>query len=1136
MRQSKPLISVVVCSYNGVSTLAGCLKAIKKQKWNGKLEVIVVDDGSKDDTYKIAKSFRGIKVIKNERNLGLACSRNVGIKAANGKIIVFTDDDCRPSPTWIKNLYTGYTSDEVLGVGGPLSSNDKQNLVLRYLHFKNPMKPLEHKLLKSNSIAYRFGLYLKDLIGLSKPVPNRKRVVYSVAGGNMSFRKSTLEQIGMFDEKFTFGSEDQELCLRINKIFPNSLYFVPKAKSSHQFDSRLRDTLRRSRAYGIGNARLSRKHREVTATVFPFPEVIILSFLLGLINPWLLLTPFVLTLAVYSDGIRQALKRRSLEPLLYSYIQFLQELYNNIGFVKGWWKFRRTFDKQKKLSSVAISKSKKVKYVSPKDDAKRNSHFLINRTKHELGDKLERNNKFRIEASIAGSILGVILLSTLLKSSTILHVPMAITLILISGYMLLRGLKIEARDRLPGMLRVAMTTVLGVVWLMLFGLLADVILPLLNVSHPLTYSWLPLIFTGVTALLIPWSFRYKIAARKVSNFKFNIDTAVFSLLMILTLFFSFGGARMLNNGQSNTLAIAAFISGTLSIAYVVLRQKYLPKVTYPIALFVISLASVWSYSLRSNYVFGWDIQQEFHVFQATLSSGTWALGGTHSAYGALLSLSIFPVVVSKIAGVAGLTIFKFISPILFSFVPVVLYYLYRLFTKRWLAFLSALVIVAQFYYMQQFAAEVRQQIAFLFFASILYLIFQNKLKRSTKNILLGTFIVGLVVSHYSTTYLAIAFLGGTYLFSKLIFALLKISKRNKTAIKDKYIQGWMIASLIVMAVVWYGPATHSTTYLSKVDSKHQISKLFSDIDNDINKKSATTVYDPKSTEAFLQSIGVQYHKEYSEFSYYGGNTNSQISPVLQPEVSKKNTALKTLSNAVNIVLSYGWWILGGAGILVIALAAVRKLEYRRLELAVLGSLGVIAFLVIHLLPSLQNAYNASRLNEQVLMIVSLPSLLILAWILHRLPMRYIRLTLTTLLVASFLIASGLITQMVGAKPSDANLNDYGVDYNNLYVHQTDIAAAEWLGTQYNSSSTVYADSYSTLKLTSTNTITHGQIAVVTPDTIAQYSYVYGDYTNIRSGLATSIVGGNDYTYSFPSSFLEQNKNLVYTNGSAEVYK
>jgi uncharacterized membrane protein/glycosyltransferase involved in cell wall biosynthesis len=1135
MAKKFPLISVVLCSLNGADVISDALKAIKAQKWAGKLEIIVIDDGSTDDTYKIAKSFRGIKVIKNKRNLGTASSRNKGIKAAKGEIIAFTDDDCRPRPTWIKELYAGYTNDKILGVGGEAISNDKSSLTLRYLHYNNPLKPLENKLLRSHGILYRFGLYLKDLAGMNK-VPNRKRSVYTLFTANASFRKSALKKIGMFDERFGFGGVDFDLCMRLNSAYPESLWFAPKAKVDHQFNPSLRDTLRRSRAYGYGgNGCMTRKHEDVNPTIYPFPLLIPLTFLLGIINPWYLFTPFVLVLAIYSLGIRMAIKERSLEPLLYSYIQYLQEWYGNIGFIKGWWKFRNTFtslDSQAKSLEAKSSKTSIDNSLVSKD-----INFSISASKHNAEKPSEKNNKFWLEAGIVSSILGLVLIVSLIKNITFFHIPAAIAIILVPGYLLLRGFGAERQHRLPGMLHLALSTTAGIAWLMFFGLIADVVLPVFGFRHPLTNDWLPLIFVIATGFLIPWALRHKIAARKAFNFKIDWDTLALSSILILTLLFSFCGARLLNNGYSNILEMSAFGLGLISIVFAVLRQKHLPNNMFPILLFVLSLASVWSYSLRSNYVFGWDIQQEFQVFQQTLKAGNWILGAKHTSYPAMLSLTILPVTIVKITGMAGLTIFKFLSPLLFSFVPVILYYTYRLFTKRWISFVATLVIIAQFDYMQQFSALVRQQIAFLFFAAILYLILETRLSKISKNLLLLCFALGLVVSHYSTTYLAIVFLGGTYIISKIVYSLLSRYKKDKVAPQHRYIHGWLIFVLVIAAFLWYVPATHSNNSLAKFTSIHNYSHIVQNIESNIRKEFNNHSYAPKTTEAYLQTIGKNFRLNHRSLTYYSMASNSSIHPVLQPTIKVRLTILKKLTDGIQIVLSYGWAILGGIGILALIYSVYRKLDYRKLELGILGSIGILACIAIRLIPTLKSAYNPDRLYEQVLMFIALPSMLVFIWLLRKLSVRTIKIITTGTVFITFAIASGIITQFVGGNAT-ANLNNFGADYNSFYVQQSDLASAQWLANNYHSNSTAYADIDSNLRLTSVSSINHDIYTDLTPETIGEGSFVYADYANVKLSIATATTMNTSppFTYQFPTNFLQKNKNLVYSNGYSEVYK
>jgi uncharacterized membrane protein/GT2 family glycosyltransferase len=1128
-----PLISVVVCSFNGVAVISDALKAIKAQKWAGKLEIIVVDDGSTDDTYKIAKSLKGIKVIKNKQNLGIARSRNTGIKAAKGEIIAFTDDDCRPRPTWIKELYACYTSDKIMGVGGDVISKDRSSLTLRYLDANRPFKPLENKIFKSKNTFCRFTSYLKDLTGLSRPTPNRKRSVYSITTANASFRKTALKKIGMFDERFIFAGEDVDLCKRLNKAHPESLWFAPKAKVIHKYDGHLRNTLRRSKARAVGNAQLSRKHNDFKVAPYPFPLLVPLTILLGLINPWYLLTPFILVLAIYSQGTRLVI-RRSLEPLLYGYIQFAQEWYSNLGFIKGWWKFRNTFDKTKVQSKKLTPKSIESRFV--KAFSEKDFNFSISSGRSLFRKKIDRNNKFLSEAGIIVSILSLVLLATLVKSSTVFHIPVAIAIILVPGYMLLRGFGAENEHRLPAMLKLALMSCLGIAWIMLIGLAIDVILPVFGCKHPLSSLILPLLFVLATGALIPWALRYRIAPKKKSSYKVNKETVTLYVLLALTVLLSFCGTRLLNNGYTNILTILAFIVGIVSIAFAVIREKKLPKNTFPIVLFVISLASVWSYSLRSNYVFGWDIQQEFQVFQHTLSNGRWILGAKHGLYDAMLSLTILPVTVVKIARISGLTFFKLISPLLFSFAPVILYYTYRIFTKRWVSFIASLLIISQFAYMQQFSALVRQQIAFLFFAGILYLIVQNRLTKKSRNTLLIWFTLALVVSHYSTTYLAIIFFGGTYIISKLIQLFIKKYRNKEIPDSKKYIQSWMIIVLIISAIIWYGPATHSSSFLQRITQKHDYSHDISSIYNDIKDKFRSPSYNPKTSQEYLNTIGNQYKLNHKGLKYYPAAANSTIKPLTPQAIKAHVPILKTFIDGIEHVLNYGWWILGGFGILATIYSAYKRIEYRKLELGVLGLIGIIAFGAIRTIPYLQTIYNPTRLNEQVLMFVALPAILMLIWLFRGLSIKIARTAVVTLILISFAAATGIITQFIGGGLPTANLNNFGADYNNLYIHQSDIASAQWLGINSNHRDIIYADTHSSLPLTSSNKNIGYQFHDITPKTISVNSFVYADYANIKNGIATTEVTTIYLNYQFPESFLQQNKNLVYSNGDSEVFK
>src|SRR3989339_227825 len=96
------MISVVIPTYNRSKSLKMCLQSLKKQSFKD-FEVIVVDDGSTDDTKKSFDSISSsrFRYIKKE-NGGQSSARNLGVKESVGDIIAFTDDDCVVDVNWLK--------------------------------------------------------------------------------------------------------------------------------------------------------------------------------------------------------------------------------------------------------------------------------------------------------------------------------------------------------------------------------------------------------------------------------------------------------------------------------------------------------------------------------------------------------------------------------------------------------------------------------------------------------------------------------------------------------------------------------------------------------------------------------------------------------------------------------------------------------------------------------------------------------------------------------------------------------------------------------------------------------------------------------------------------------------------------
>jgi GT2 family glycosyltransferase len=334
-----PDLTVVIPSLNGARGVDRCLRALAAQSIRSRIEILVIDDGSTDDTVAVAHAH-GVTVLSHPVNLGIAAARNTGLNAAAADIVAFLDDDCEPEPEWARQLLSGYAEDGVVGVTGPIIPRTPPGYLSGFLARNNPLVPLELELGDSYSLPYRFWLYLRrQWFAQPRTGP---RDVYSFVGANMSFSRKALFEAGQFDERFRFGAEELDMCMRVVQSLPGSrLVFVPAARVVHHFKPQLRDTLRRSRSYGIGSARLHRKWPSLPPTLFPGPVLVLMLLAAAAWLPASALAAVLAPLVLYPRGLRAALRDHQVSALLDAYVRLAQETCEDIGMTVGFWRFRR---------------------------------------------------------------------------------------------------------------------------------------------------------------------------------------------------------------------------------------------------------------------------------------------------------------------------------------------------------------------------------------------------------------------------------------------------------------------------------------------------------------------------------------------------------------------------------------------------------------------------------------------------------------------------------------------------------------------------------------------------------------------------------------------------------------------------
>lgn len=220
--------SLVICTRNRARQLQACLDAAAKIRGGRPWEIVIVDNGSHDNTRDVAAGFlqggatRGRYVWEPEP--GLSRARNAGIAASVGDIIAFTDDDCYPAPDFIERTCEVFADERIGFMGGRILLHD----------------PADYPLTVNESTkTVRFAA--------GSVVP-----CAAVQGANMAFRRGALLAVRGFDPAFgagtPFPAEDWDVVARVCVAGWDGGYF-PAPTVAHHHGRNAGEARRQLRVY-----------------------------------------------------------------------------------------------------------------------------------------------------------------------------------------------------------------------------------------------------------------------------------------------------------------------------------------------------------------------------------------------------------------------------------------------------------------------------------------------------------------------------------------------------------------------------------------------------------------------------------------------------------------------------------------------------------------------------------------------------------------------------------------------------------------------------------------------------------------------------------------------------------------------
>jgi len=739
--------------------------------------------------------------------------------------------------------------------------------------------------------------------------------------------------------------------------------------------------------------------------------------------------------------------------------------------------------------------------------------------------------------------------------------------LLAPGFLLLSFL---VKRKVPLFLGVSLSVALSVFTLMILGLAVNIILPFFGIAKPLTTLYLLMAFTIfiITLLCVTIIFE-KENPMKIPSFNgLSWLVSIFGILLPILICF---GSISLNNGGSNILTMIALVLVGVLVLTLVLANKYLDEEVSPLALYMMALSFLLMNSMRGWFITGHDILLEYHVFELTNASHLWNMAVYPDPYNACLSITILPTYLQNLTHIPDAYIYKIVTQFISALSLPLIFYLSKYYTSTRTAFLTGFLYVSFPTFMTDMAMLNRQGIAFLFvFALVYILLTEHYFDKRIREVLLYVLGIGMILSHYSTSYVTIGLLIGGYFINKLLRFIMSLRRplflkkvTDKIGNREMYerpvlLTSSFVLSLVIFAVIWSAGVTKTSKSITNTLRNIAVSVVhpFEDDGKDgVTKYSLIQSKQPTTQELFdsyVQNSVKEARTPQNESNFYDLKV-AETYPITA--FSEPTSPLTSLGEKIQSILPVTFsFVYDGVKqlyakllqiLLIIGLTALAfgygfkkqitvnvPVEYIALSISAL-----MLIVIQTVLPSGAINYGLLRLFQQNLVILALPislgGLFVISLVTRSRRTPFVLYGM--ILSAFFLVLSGFIPQVTGGGRSLLPLSNSGLYYDVYYTHREEFEALNWLSSTFGRKYPVESDRYfSSMKMLAyANTF---PITIILPETIRRDSLVYLNYKNATTDNVTEYVNGDVVYYKFPINFLDDNKDLIYNNGGSKFYR
>lgn len=653
---------------------------------------------------------------------------------------------------------------------------------------------------------------------------------------------------------------------------------------------------------------------------------------------------------------------------------------------------------------------------------------------------------------------------------------------------------------------------LSLLGLIVGGLLLDTVLPWVGVDRPLAPAPLGVAWLVADIALIVWRRDVPLlepgTVRTAVRSALDAQLVLAPTLAVVSLVLAVAGAIRLNNGASGVVAVVAVVVDGAAL----LAQLLASRRTHDgWVLGLVAAALLLGTSLRGWYITGHDIQAEYLAFRLTDGAQNWEMSALPSAYNACLSVNILPTVLTQATGLSGLVVFKLLLQLVFATVPVLTYLFARRFIPRRLALAAAILTVAFPTFYTDMPYLVRQELAFFFLALMLLATTEHPRSVWRLRLLVFALGVGVVLSHYSTTYV---------LLMGLVAALLGLAVFRKGERRPLVLaHPLVVAALFVVTLAWAGPVTGTGGHAREVltDTVHAITGAAG------GPSSSDTSYwllsgdgtSPRDRMDSYVDATLDYRAEYipEDLQVFPDPGPAETTPELHAVASTPVKVACALVMQAFLLLGLVWLLRRRS-----ASGFSREVVF-----LVWGSMAALGLIVT--VPNLSVDYGVLRAFQQTLLVVA-PVMAMGMWFVLR------RRVLCAVAPVALLVVLAATQQRIG-------LANAGTYYDRFFATDSAMHGIKWLGATDRadkSNERIIANRNVNVRLLALSDNRAPVSDRLYPTMLSRDAYVFVDGQILDQGESTVFWTGDLLTYDYPVDVLDQKLDRIYDAPQARVYR